>query len=177
MLQHHNSLVQEQLALYGGHVVKTLGDSYMVSFEAARTAVTCAVAMQRALEQYNRAQQGPKIEIGVGIDTGEPVREAGDFFGGTVNRASRICGAAGSGRVLVSEVVRHVVGRMEGAEWIDRGFFEVKGFQEPQHLFEVDWSTAEAVRATLVTAPSAPPPAHSPAEASAPVAAPTAAKP
>ena len=94
MLQHHNSLVQEQIALYGGHVVKTLGDSYMVSFEAARTAVTCAIAMQRSLEQYNRAQQGPKIEIGVGIDTGEPVREAGDFFGGTVNRASRICGAA-----------------------------------------------------------------------------------
>ena len=154
MLQHHNSMVQEQIALYGGHVVKTLGDSYMVSFEAARTAVTCAIAMQRALEQYNRAQQGPKIEIGVGIDTGEPVREAEDFFGGTVNRASRICGAAGSGRVLVSEVVRHVAGRMEGAEWIDRGFFEVKGFQEPQHLFEVDWSGAAAVRAAPV-APSA----------------------
>ena len=32
MLQQHNTLVQEQIALYGGHVVKTLGDSFMVSF-------------------------------------------------------------------------------------------------------------------------------------------------
>ena len=42
MLQHHNAMVQEQIALYGGHIVKTLGDSYMVSFDAARNAMTYA---------------------------------------------------------------------------------------------------------------------------------------
>src|SRR5258705_9015230 len=42
MLRLHNTLVQEQLALYRGHVVKTQGDSFMVSFDSARTAVTCA---------------------------------------------------------------------------------------------------------------------------------------
>src|SRR3990167_6295703 len=91
MLQHHNTMVQEQIALYGGHIVKTLGDSFMVSFDSARTAVTCAVAMQRAIDVHNRSQQGSRIDIGVGIDTGEPVREADDFFGGPGNRASRIC--------------------------------------------------------------------------------------
>lgn len=155
MLQHHNTLLQEQIALYGGHVVKSLGDSYMVSFDAARMAVASAVAMQRAIEGYNRAQEGTKIEIGVGINTGEPVRDADDLFGGAVNLASRICGASGPGRILVSETVRHVVGRVEGMEWLDRGFYEIKGFSDPQHLFEVDWSKTAAVRATPVAAPRA----------------------
>ncbi len=154
MLQHHNSLVKEQTELHGGHIVKTLGDSFMVSFDAARTAVTCAVAIQRAIAQYNRTQQGPRIQIGVGINTGEPVREAEDLFGGAVNLASRICAASGPGRILVSETVRQVVGRIQGSEWIDRGFFEIKGFQEPQHLLEVDWVRAEAVRAPQVALPS-----------------------
>ncbi|HEY8816417.1 MAG TPA: adenylate/guanylate cyclase domain-containing protein, partial [Candidatus Dormibacteraeota bacterium] len=48
MLRLHNTLVQEQLALYRGHVVKTQGDSFMVSFDSARTAVTCATAIQKA---------------------------------------------------------------------------------------------------------------------------------
>lgn len=88
----------------------------MVSFEAARMAVACAVGMQRAIEGHNRAQQGTKIEIGVGVNTGEPVRDADDLFGGAVNLASRICAASGPGRILVSETVRHVVGRAEGVE-------------------------------------------------------------
>lgn len=155
MLQQHNTLVQEQIALYGGHVVETLGDSFMVSFDAARTAITCAIAMQRSIERQGRDQQGPKIEIGVGIDTGEPVREADDFFGSTVNRASRICGAAVAGRILASETVRHVVGRMQGAEWLDRGHFDVKGFTEPLRLFEVDWTSTGAVRANPVFVPQA----------------------
>lgn len=139
MLQHHNALVTEQVERHGGHVVKGLGDSFMVTFEAARTAVACAVGIQKTLEDYNIGERGPRIQVGIGVNTGEPVREAGDLFGGSVNLASRICAAAGPGQILVSDAVRHVVGRMDGIEWRDRGLRELKGFQEPQHLLEVDW--------------------------------------
>ncbi len=82
MLRLHNTLVQEQLALYRGHVVKTQGDSFMVSFDSARTAVTCAIAIQKAIGEANRQHGGAGIGIGIGINTGEPVREGADFFGG-----------------------------------------------------------------------------------------------
>jgi class 3 adenylate cyclase len=140
MLQHHNAMVQEQIALYGGHIVKTLGDSYMVSFDAARNAMTCGIGIQKSLARYNGERTGATIDIGVGINTGEPIREAEDFFGGSVNLAARICATAGPGQILVSEAVRHVVGKMEGTEYVDRGYFELKGFHEPQRLYEVDWS-------------------------------------
>src|SRR2546428_4940483 len=108
MLRHHHDLLREQIELYGGHIVKTIGDSFMVSFDAARTAIACGVAMQQAIEGSNKTQNGPKLEIGVGLNTGEPIRDAGDFVGGMVNLAARICEAAGPGRVLASEAVRHV---------------------------------------------------------------------
>lgn len=140
MLQHHNALVQEQIAVHGGHVVKTLGDSFMVSFDAARTAVACAAAIQTAVDRYNAAREGVWISVGIGINTGEPVRQGEDLFGGAVNLASRICAAAGPGEILISETARRVTGKIEGVEYVDRGFLELKGFQEAQHLFEVDWS-------------------------------------
>lgn len=66
MLRLHNTLLQEQLALYRGHVVKTQGDSFMVSFDSARTAVTCAIAIQKAIREANRQQGGAGIGIGIG---------------------------------------------------------------------------------------------------------------
>ena len=140
MLQFHNTMVQEQIALYGGHIVKTLGDSYMVSFNAARNAMACGIGIQKSLALYNDKESGAKIHIGIGINMGEPILDADDFFGGSVNLAARICAAAGPGEILVSEGVRHVVGKMEGTDYIDRGHFDLKGFQEPQHLYAVDWS-------------------------------------
>jgi len=137
MLRLHNTLVQEQLALYRGHVVKTQGDSFMVSFDSARTAVTCATAIQKAIREANHQRDGARIEIGIGINTGEPVREGADFFGGTVNLASRICAVAEPGQILVSETLRAVAGKIDGTSFEDKGEFALKGFREAQHLYEV----------------------------------------
>jgi|GEM_PF-3754982 len=157
MLQLHNSLLKEQVALYRGHVVKTQGDSYMVSFESARTAVTCAIAIQKAMSEGRR--EGAVMQVGIGINTGEPVREGSDFFGGTVNLAARICGVAAPGQILISETVRAVTGRMDGSTFVDQGEFELKGFRERQRLYEVDWSDLAAAQ---TPAPSTVQPAASP---------------
>jgi adenylate cyclase len=61
MLQFHNTMVREQIALYGGHIVKTLGDSYMVSFNAARNAMACGIGVQKSLALYNDKEEGAKI--------------------------------------------------------------------------------------------------------------------
>ena len=153
MLRLHNTLVQEQLALYRGHVVKTQGDSFMVSFDSARTAVTCAIAIQKAIREANRQREGARIEIGIGINTGEPVREGADFFGGTVNLASRICAVAEPGQILVSETLRAVAGKIDGTSFEDRGDFALKGFREAQRLYEVVEAPigADPVKATPVS--------------------------
>jgi class 3 adenylate cyclase len=143
-------IIRSQIEAYGGVVVKTQGDSFMVAFSAARGAILCAIAIQRIVAQANRDQAGPRIAIGIGINTGEPIRqEDGDYIGGTVNLAARICAAADSGQILVSESTRYVAGRIElrrsdggVVEYVDLGLHELKGFPEAKRLFEVGWHPA-----------------------------------
>jgi len=143
-------IIRSQIDAYGGVVVKTQGDSFMVAFSAARGAILCAIAIQRIVAQANRDQTGPRIAIGIGINTGEPIRqEDGDYIGGTVNLAARICAAAGAGQILVSESTRYVAGRIElrrsdggVVEYRDLGLHELKGFPEAKRLFEVGWHPA-----------------------------------
>src|SRR4029450_3470912 len=155
-------IIRSQIDAYGGVVVKTQGDSFMVAFSAARGAILCAIAIQRIVAQANRDQAGPRIAIGIGINTGEPIRqEDGDYIGGTVNLAARICAAADSGQILVSESTRYVAGRIElrrsdggVVEYVDLGLHELKGFPEAKRLFEVAWRPTLGEQGGSAEAPS-----------------------
>ena len=150
IVHEQDTIVRSQFEAFGGVVVKTQGDSFMVAFSAARGAILCAIAIQRTVSQVNRNQSGPRMGIGIGINTGEPIRqEDGDYIGGTVNLAARICAAAGPRQILVAESTRYVAGRIESrrsdggaVEYIDRGLHELKGFPEAKRLFEVTWHPA-----------------------------------
>jgi len=164
IVHEQDTIVRSQIEAFGGVVVKTQGDSFMVAFSAARGAILCAIAIQRTVSQVNRNQSGPQVGIGVGINTGEPIRqEDGDYIGGTVNLAARICAAAGPGQILVAESTRYVAGRIElrrsdvgAVEYVDRGLHELKGFPEAKRLFEVTWNPAAFGEPTVsAEAPSA----------------------
>lgn len=139
ILREHNAIVRKQLEAFGGVVVKTQGDSFMVAFTTARGAILCAVAIQKSIAESDQNQAGPRIAVGVGINTGEPIQEGGDYFGSMVNLASRICAAAGPGQILIAETTRDVAGRIEAVDYVDRGLHELKGFPEAKRLCEVIW--------------------------------------
>jgi class 3 adenylate cyclase len=143
VLQAHNAIVQRQIEAFHGQIVKTQGDSVMVAFTTARGAILCAVAIQKAIAEITQDDTRARMAVGIGINTGEPIQEGGDFFGNTVNLAARLCAAAGPGQILVAETTRYVAGRLDGIEWVDLGLHELKGFQEPQRLFEVVWASPE----------------------------------
>jgi class 3 adenylate cyclase len=106
----HNELVRHQIEQHSGQEVKTIGDSFMVAFASARKAVECAVAVQRALEEHNRRHPDQQVQVGIGLNTGEAIREEGDLFGSAVDAAARIMAKAEGGQILVSETVRAVIG-------------------------------------------------------------------
>jgi class 3 adenylate cyclase len=139
ILREHNTVVRKQIEAFGGVVVKTQGDSFMVAFTTARGAILCATAIQRAIAEGDQHQSGPRIAVGIGINTGEPIQEGGDYFGSMVNLAARICAAAGPGQILVAETTRYVAGRIESVGYVDRGLHELKGFPEARRLCEVVW--------------------------------------
>lgn len=65
------------------------------------------------------------------------VEEEGDLFGEAVNAAARISALARGGEILVSSVVKDLVGTLREVIFTDRGLHPLQGFPEEWHLYEV----------------------------------------
>jgi len=140
MIKSHFDLLRRELESHGGREVKTLGDGLMATFVSPRSAVGCAIGIQRALADGNRAKPPEQqLQVRIGLNTGEAIKEEGDLFGATVDAAARICAKSGGGQILTSETVRGVVGASKDLHFRDRGRFRLKGFPERWRLLEVAW--------------------------------------
>lgn len=135
VLAHHDEIVRDALSSCSGREVKHTGDGIFASFNYVSTAVDCGLRIQRAFgEPANEGSANPRVRIG--ISAGEPVSQHEDLFGAVVNLASRICGHAKPGQILVSSAVRELsVGKP--IVFQDRGPIALKGFDDPIRLFEV----------------------------------------
>ena len=78
----------------------------------------------------------PELRVRIGLAAGEPVDHNGDLFGSTVTLASRICNAAGAGRVLTSDLV-HQLGSERGYVFDGGRELMLKGFISPTRVFEL----------------------------------------
>ena len=139
LLAEHNRILREQVAAHGGHEVKSLGDGFMVAFASAARALSCAVDIQRAFAAYNQEHPGEPIRVRIGLNTGESIEEAGDYFGIAVTLAARIADRAQGGQILVSDPLRNLVGSLAGVELSDAGRKQLKGIKGRQRVYEVVW--------------------------------------
>ena len=148
----HDDLIRAHVQDHGGREVKALGDGFMIAFPSARRAVACAVAIQKAFLTAARADPESDLPIRMGLNTGEAITEGDDLFGAAVSAAARISGHAKGRQILVSEVVKSLVGNLPDVEFRDAGAKELKGFDEPWRLFEVAWRDESAVGSRKRTA-------------------------
>ncbi|TET95893.1 MAG: adenylate/guanylate cyclase domain-containing protein, partial [Dehalococcoidia bacterium] len=157
----HFSLLRNAVSARGGQEVKNLGDGLMVVFSSALDALACAVAMQQAVHRHNEQQEeGHRLQVRVGLHVGEPIREEDDYFGMAVVVAKRLCDRAQGGQILVSDLVRRLVGSRGSYTFRDLGPLSLKGTAEPLSAYEVVWEpAAEELAAPLpphVEGPAAP---------------------
>jgi tetratricopeptide (TPR) repeat protein len=75
----------------------------------------------------------------VGVNVGEVILEEGDYFGTTVVVAKRLCDRAEGGQVLVSDLVRSLVGSVGGHSFNDLGPLSLKGLADPLRAHELEW--------------------------------------
>jgi pilus assembly protein CpaF len=136
IMKAYETIVGEKIAEHAGRRIKGLGDGVMVSFGSTRHAVECALDIQKATAEYSKSNPQRKLKIRIGINTGEVVEEAGDIFGAAVNMAARVAGKAKGGQVLVSEVVRQLVGPVAEINFAYKGHYKLKGFPDRWRLHE-----------------------------------------
>lgn len=91
---------------HAGRVVKKLGDGVLGVFGDAASATAASSAMLRAHEQRQARWPHPiRMDIRVGMATGDIVEVDGDCYGDAVNVAARLCERSGPGEIWATETL------------------------------------------------------------------------
>ncbi len=106
LLEVHNQFIQQAVDEHHGHVIKTIGDGFLVDFPSVVNAVQCAQQIQAQFRVHNAEKEtNEQIHIRVGIHSGDIVQRDGDVFGDGVNVASRLQALAEPDTICISHVV------------------------------------------------------------------------
>ena len=124
-----NRLVTRTSMERGGKPVKWLGDGVMIHFRDPGLGVLAALEMVDGVGGVGL----PPAHVG--LHAGPVLFQEGDYFGRTVNLASRIAEYARPGEVLVTrEVVDAATASNAGCRFTEIGPVELKGVPGPVHL-------------------------------------------
>ncbi len=104
----HFDVLSDCIKEHEGVIVKTMGDAIMASFTDDAACARAAIECMRRFEAFRaKAKHGDKTHIKMGIFSGPcyviTANKALDYFGQTVNVASRLQHQAASGEVIMLE--------------------------------------------------------------------------
>ncbi len=156
ILNRYFTLITRACEINRGTVDKYMGDGVMLIFGAPQPdvehrfhAINCAVLIQRLIEYENRqrVQQGLfPVKFRIGINSGNMLagnmgsKERMDYtvVGDTVNLASRLCGIANSGQIVIS---RNLYMNADVSERVLAGEYQairLRGIKDPVSTYLVD---------------------------------------
>ncbi len=116
---------------YNGKILQYYGDGSLSIFNSAIDSVSCAINIQQQL------QQEPKVELRMGIHTGDVIIEDDSIYGDGVNLASRIESLAVPGGIFISEKVHDEIKNQSDISTREMGYFELKNVKQPVRLFAI----------------------------------------
>ncbi len=111
LVRSHFRVLLDIVAEESGAVIKTIGDAVMATFLSPNQAVSAALRMREGMRLFNAEHGQNDLSLKIGIHEGPCLavllNERQDFFGQTVNVASRVQGAANSTAILVTDAIVH----------------------------------------------------------------------
>lgn len=116
---------------HDGKILQYYGDGSLSIFNSAINSVNCAISIQQQL------QLDPKVDLRIGIHTGDVVVEEESIYGDGVNLASRIESMAVPGAVFISGKVFDEIKNHDKIKTQELGYFELKNVKEPVRIYAV----------------------------------------
>jgi len=106
IVRSHFAVLNDIVAAEAGAVVKTIGDAVMATFPTPDRAVAAALNIRDAMARFNKDARGEDLLLKIGVHEGPCIavsmNERQDYFGQTVNIASRVQGLAHSQSIFVT---------------------------------------------------------------------------
>jgi class 3 adenylate cyclase len=141
LVDDHFDVLRKAIDAGGGTVVKTMGDAIMAAFlepEAClRAAITCMRGFERFRQTHpNGADTGLKLGLYAGPCYVVTANDSIDYFGQTVNCASRVQHLAESGEIVLEEDVFDALPEADRAQlrMVEKLSAKVKGVELPLRL-------------------------------------------
>lgn len=125
----NKEVFEKCLAKFEGQLLQYYGDGTLSIFKSAANAVQSAVEMQTLCRQE-------KVDLRIGIHSGDVMFDDTGIYGDSVNVASRIESLAVPGSVFISEKLFDEI-RNQNIEAQPLGYFELKNVQQPMQVYAV----------------------------------------
>ena len=137
-LARHDKLIRAAVETHGGQVFKKVGDASYAAFGGARDSLEAAIDAQRALMAEDWSNVG-SLAVRMGIHVGAAELRDGDYFGGTLNRVSRIESAAHGGQILLSQITVELLEDepLNAVSFKSLGNHRLRNLDRPEHLYQV----------------------------------------
>src|SRR6266540_2115782 len=151
LLEAHNQVIQQTVAEHHGHIIKTIGDAFLVDFPSVVNAVQCAQHVQTQLHAHNAEKEpAEQIYVRIGIHLGDIVVRDGDVFGDGVNIASRLQGLAAPDTICISQKVsEEVVKKLSLGPVVSLGRPKLKNIAERFQVYALLPEQSKGVRQLL----------------------------
>jgi adenylate cyclase len=130
--QRLKEVLETSVSGFNGKILQYYGDGALSIFNSAVDGVNCAVEIQQTL------QHEPKVELRIGLHTGDISIENETIYGDGVNLASRIESLAVPGSIFISENVFNEIRNQENLTAREMGYFELKNVIRPVRIFAID---------------------------------------
>jgi adenylate cyclase len=115
-----------------------MGDRLLVEFDSAIDAVCCGLDIQdRLAEHHAGVEIDRRIQLRIGINTGDVIVDDRDIYGNSINIASRLEGLAEPGEIYVTRGVRDQLEGYPSLSVEDRGERKVKNIDHPIRVYRV----------------------------------------
>ncbi len=132
----HFAEITAQVEAAGGTLVKSLGDGTLSAFPSAKAAMDTAIAIQRAVDSKTAE---PRLQVRIGLHTGEVMRSDDDVLGAVVNKAARVAAIADAGEIRVSDATRVMVGGAGDFAFSAPVTVPLKGLDGEHLIHLLDW--------------------------------------
>src|SRR6266852_6120006 len=151
LLTVHNQVIQQAVATHHGHVIKTVGDAFLVDFPSVVHAVQCAQGIHTQFRAHNAEQDKvEQIHVRIGIHLGDIVQRDGDVFGDGVNIASRLQALAEPDTICISDMVyRDVAKKIDLGTVVSLGRPKLKNIAERFPVYALLPEPPKGFRQTL----------------------------
>jgi len=140
-LAHRLGDIAREVSVAPVRFIKTIGDAVMLVSPDLAELVEAALTL---VDVVGADEEIPPLRVGVAY--GPAVSRAGDWFGSTVNLASRVTSVARPGSVLVAEAAHEHVLSDERFLWSFAGARRLKGIKDDVKLFRVRRSSSDSAQ-------------------------------